>query len=265
MEKDYQTLEYEKRGEIGILTLNRPKVVNAIDREMLDELNEFWQDRKEDFEARVIVLKGSGEKGFCSGLDLKAAANLEGGFCKDGVTPEAIYNSQNRFSRIIRAMRECPQPIIAAVHGHAMGAGLSYALASDIRIASPDAVFCAQYINIGTGGADMGSSYFLWRIVGWGRAAEICMTGRRVGAEEALRIGLVNNIYPKEELFKEAVGTAEVMVGKSKMGLRLTKDALNAGLNTCSLEDANRMEDRNQAFFIVSGLMDTKVSDKKSD
>ena len=249
---DYETLIYEIEGEAGILTYNRPRVVNAINKQMMDELTDFWLARQRDFDTRVLIVRGSGEKGFCSGLDMKAAATE---FHEGVPTAESIFNGQNQFSGVIRLMRTCPQPIIAAIHGPAMGAGLSFALASDVRLASPDAMFCAQYINIGTGGADMGSSFFLPKIVGWGRAAEMCLTGVRVMADEAWRIGLVNHIHPLEELLPAARAMAEVMVGKNRLGLRLTKDAFNAALNGSSLEDANRMEDRNQAFFISSGLM----------
>jgi len=113
---------------------------------------------------------------------------------------------------------------------------------------------CAQYINIGTGGADLSSSFFLPKIVGWGRAAEMCMTGVRVPADEAHRIGLVNQVHPREELLNTAKGMAAVMCSKNKFGLRLTKDAFNAALNGRSLEDANRMEDRNQALIITNGI-----------
>ena len=135
-------------------------------------------------------------------------------------------------------------------------AALAFALAADVRLASRDAVFCAQYINIGLGGADVGSSYFLWRIVGWGHAAEMCMTGDRVAAEEAYRIGLVNHLYEREELFDAALSLAQKMTSKSPMGLRLTKDAMNAGLNLSSLEDAIKIEDRNQAFLMGGMLID---------
>ncbi len=255
----YETLLYETEGEVGTLTYNRPEIVNAINGRMLDELNDFWQERQQDFDTRVIIIRGAGEKGFCSGLDLKDAANMMG----EDLTHENVYNSQNRFSNIIRLMRSCPQPVIAAVHGPAMGAGLSFALAADIRLAADDAFFCAQYINIGTGGADMGSSYFLWRIVGWGRAAEMCMTGDRVHADEAYRIGLANHVYARDELISAARAMAQNLASKTRLGLRLTKDALNAGLNLSSLEDANKMEDRNQAFMIASGLMEAKKLDKK--
>lgn len=248
-----KTFLYDVDGQIGILTFNRPEVVNAVNSAMLDELTQFWEERQKDFMVRVIIIKGAGEKGFCSGVDLKELTNTEGAFSKEGVGPEGIYNSQTRFSSLVRLMRSCPQPIIAAVHGAAMGGGLSFALAADVRLASDDAFFCAQYINIGLGGADVGSSYFLWRIVGAGRAAEMCLTGRRVYADEAYRIGLANHVHPRDQLMSAAMDLAQGMVSKTKLGLRLTKDALNAGLNLSSLEDAIKVEDRNQAFLLLSG------------
>ena len=173
---EYNAIQYEVEGDIGILTYNRPKTINAIDSGMIKELMHFWREREDDLSIKVIVTRGAGEKGFCSGMDLKEFST------RDNVTrtPDLFYHGQSHFSRIYRLMRSCPQPIITAVHGPAFGGGLSFALASDIRIASEDAVFCAQYINIGVGGADMGSSYFLWRLVGSGKAAEMCLTGNRV-------------------------------------------------------------------------------------
>lgn len=248
----YETLLYEVEGEVGALTFNRPNIVNAINKRMLDELFDFWRERQRDYATRVIIVKGAGEKGFCSGLDMKAAATEF--VSEGGPTGASIFEGQNQFSGIIRFMRSCPQPIIAAVHGPAMGAGLSFALAADVRLASEDAFFCAQYINIGTGGADMGSSFFLPKIVGWGRAAEMCMTGERVPADEAYRIGLVNHVHPRDDLLPAAKAMAANMCSKNNLGLRLTKDAFNAALNGSSLEDANRMEDRNQALIIANAI-----------
>lgn len=246
-------LDYEVQGEIGILTLNRPRVVNAVNSQMLEELYRFWLERQEDVQVRVIILRGAGEKGFCSGVDVKEAAHAVGSLATEQSIAEYAYNAQKRWSSVIRLMRTCPQPIIAAVHGAAMGGGLAFASAADVRLASEDAMFCAQYINIGLGGADVGSSYFLWRIVGWGRAAEMCLTGAQVFAQEACRIGLVNHLTSREGLMPAALEMARAMVSKTRLGLRLTKDALNAGLNLGSLEDAVKVEDRNQAFLILSG------------
>ena len=121
-------------------------------------------------------------------------------------------------------------------------------------IHSPNSVFCARYITLGTGGADLSSSFFLPRLVGWGRAAEMCMTGSRVTAEEAYRTGLVNHVHARDDLLPAAKGVAALMCSKNRFGLRLTKDALNAALNGSSLEDANRMEDRNQALIIANAM-----------
>ena len=247
---EYETLKFEIAGEIGLLTLNRPERLNAVNTTMLEELNSFWREVASMPECRVIVMTGAGDRGFCSGLDLKEAADLEGGFVAGGVTGEKIWQGQIRFSGLVELMRICPQPVIAAVNGAAMGAGLSFAMAADVRLASPAAKFCASYINIGLGGADMGSSYLLWRIVGWGRAAEMLLTGRVVEAEEAYRIGLANHIYPQEELLDKAREMAVMMVGKSPIGLRTTKDALNVGLNSGNLRDSLRLEDRNQVLLM---------------
>jgi enoyl-CoA hydratase/carnithine racemase len=248
----YETLFYETEGEVGILTYNRPKTVNAVNKKMLEELYDFWIARQRDFATRVIIVTGAGEKGFCSGLDMKAVATE---FAPEsGPTGASTWEGQIHFSVIMRLMRSCPQPVVAAVHGPAMGAGLSFALASDIRLASEDAFFCAQYINIGTGGADLSSSFFLPKIVGWGKAAEMCLTGVRVPAVEAYRIGLANHVHTREDLLPAANAMAAVMCSKNDLGLRLTKDAFNAALNGSSLEDANRMEDRNQALIIANAI-----------
>lgn len=257
---DYRTLDFEREGELGVLVLNRPDRLNAVDSVMLEELGAFWREVHAREDCRVIVVTGAGDRGFCSGLDLKEAADPQGGFLRGGISGQNMWKGQRRFSGLIELMRTCPQPIIAAVNGAAMGAGLSFALAADVRLASPKAKFCASYINIGLGGADMGSSYLLWRIVGWGRAAELLLTGRVIDAGEAYRIGLVNEVCGEEDLMTRAREIAGMMLEKSPLGLRLTKDALNAALNALSLTDALRMEDRNQVLlmenmYIAGGMI----------
>lgn len=245
---DYSTLLYETRGDIGILTYNRPNVANAINSVMVQELIDFWQQRMADQKTRVIITTGAGEKRFCSGVDVKEVGQQQ----KDQRTTDDFFFGQSRFSFLYRLMRSAPQPIIAAVNGPAMGGGLSLALASDIRLASENAMFCAQSINIGLSGADMGSSYFLWRLVGWGKAIEMALTGSRVDVEEAYRIGLVNHIYPSETLLEKAMEMAEIMSSKAQSALYLTKEAFDSALNGISLEDAIKMENRNQILLIGS-------------
>lgn len=252
---EFDTLRFELEGELGVLTLNRPERANAVNSAMLDKLNRFWREMQHLEDCRVLIITGEGEKGFCSGLDLKEAADLGGGFLGGGAAGQNLWKGQRRFSGLIELMRSCPQPVIAAVNGAAMGVGFSFAMAADVRLAVPGARFCASYINIGLGGADVGSSYLLWRIVGWGRAADLLLTGRVVGAEEAYRMGLVNELCPRGELMPRAREIAHLMLEKSPLALRLTKDALNAALNALSLADALRLEDRNQVLLMENMLI----------
>ncbi len=249
---EYETLLYEVEGAVGTLTLNRPKSVNAVNRQMMEELIDFWGQRHSDFDTSVIILTGAGEKGFCAGFDMKDATE---GYSEEGMTPENIYRKQARFSTILKLMRTCPQPIIAAVHGYAMGAGMSFAMASDIRLGSRDAVFCAAYINIGVGGADLASSYLLWRLVGFGKAAEMCYTGDRIPAEEAYRIGLIDHLYERDELQAQAGALSQNLAYKSPFALHLTKEVLNAGLNASGMDEALMMENRNQSYMLTMQLM----------
>lgn len=241
--KDYNTLIYETRGPTGLLTLNRPETLNAVNGEMHAELEDFLQDRLNDNDVRVLIISGAGEKGFCSGLDIQEALPQAVTYDHQG-----FYRSQSRYSRLWLMMRQIPQPVIAAVHGAAAGIGFSMALASDVRIISEDARFAASYINIGFGGADMGSSYFLPRLIGAGRAYEFLLTGDFMDAETALNLGLVSRVVSREKLHETALGMAEKMAAKNPLGLRLTKEAININLDAAGLEAALRMEDRNQAL-----------------
>jgi len=243
---EYKTIIYETKGPVGILTLNRPECLNAANAAMSRELKKFLLERLDDLETRVLILTGAG-RGFCAGLDMKEAyANVPPG----GYHPKLAYERQRYFSDIILLMRQIPQPIIAAVNGPAAGAGFSFALASDIRYAAAEAKFSAAYINIGVGGADLGSSWFFPRAVGTANAARYLMTGDLFSAEEALRIGMVQAVFSKDNLMEEAMKLAQVMAGKSPLGLRLTKEALDRNIGGATLEDAIRLEDRNQAMCI---------------
>jgi enoyl-CoA hydratase len=192
----YETLTYAVEGPIGVLTLNRPKCLNAMNSVMLNEVREFFGERFRDHDTRVIVLTGAG-RGFNPGLDIHdpAITTPAGGF-----TPKYTYELQKLFSDFILFMRRCPQPIIGAINGAAAGAGFSMAMACDVRLAAPEAKFSAAYINIGAGGADMGSSWLFPRAVGDGNAARYLLTGDLFGAEEAYRIGFVQAIVERERL-----------------------------------------------------------------
>src|SRR5262249_49470702 len=227
----YTAIAVERRGDADWVTLNRPERLNALDQAMVDDLLEYFGSAGEDPACRVIVLRGAG-RAFCAGVDIKetAIARIE----------DAVVGlmEQRRFSDIIRRMRRCPQPVIA--------------LAADVRIAGESARMNAAFIRIGFSGSDMGSSYFLPRLVGVSIASELLLTGRFVGAERALEIGLVSEVVRDARL--EAAGRALVddMLATSPLGLRLTKEALGANVNA-SLDEAIALEDRNQILCAMSG------------
>jgi enoyl-CoA hydratase/carnithine racemase len=256
---EYETILYEcTELGIGVLSLNRPRRYNMVNYRMMEELEQFWRDRKEDLATHVLVLKGTGEKGFCAGLDMREVMKLV-----EDMETDRFYRFQVRLGRLLLSMRQAPQPIICAVHGAAVGLGFSFALASDVRMITPDTRFSAAYINIGLGGADMGCSYFLPRLIGGGRAYEYMLTGDFMGAEDALSLGLVSRVVERPQLIGTALEMARVMNAKNPMGLRLTKEAINTNLDAGGLEQALHLEDRNQSLLVARGWLGKSAKTSK--
>lgn len=252
----FETLEYEVGEDgIGILSLNRPRKFNAVNLQMMKELETFWSDRLQDPYPHVIVLKGNGKRGFCAGLDMKEMMKTV-----PVMDADQFYRFQTRLARLNLAMRRAPQPIIAAIHGAAVGLGFSFALASDLRLITPDVRFAAAYINIGLGGADMACSYFLPRLMGAGRAYEFMLTGNVMSADDAMRLGLVSRLVEQDMLMNTALELARTMVSKNPMGLWLTKEAINMNIDAGGLEQALNMENRNQTLLALRGMMSEKKS-----
>jgi enoyl-CoA hydratase/carnithine racemase len=248
---DYETIEYrELEPGIGEIALNRPRRYNAVNFQMMEELEHFWGQRQHDLGTHVLILSGNGEKGFCAGLDMREAIKRY-----SDMDPDHVYAFQTRLARMIVAMRRVPQPIVCAVHGPAVGLGFSFALASDIRVVSPDARFSAAYINIGLGGADMACSYFLPRMIGAGRAYEIMLTGDFLPAREAMQLGMISRLVARSELTPTALELAQTLNSKNPMGLRLTKEAINMSLDAGGLEQVISLEDRNQAILVGRGML----------
>jgi enoyl-CoA hydratase/carnithine racemase len=165
------------------------------------------------------------------------------------MTPVKAYQAQARMSRLFLAMRQIPQPVISCIHGAAAGIGFSLAMASDIRILAKNARFCAAYINIGLGGADMASSYFLPRLIGSGRANEFLLTGNWMDSNTAMELGFASRVVEKEEMVNTAMSLAKTMTEKNPLGIRMTKEAINCNLDCAGLEAALQMEDRNQMMI----------------
>jgi enoyl-CoA hydratase/carnithine racemase len=160
-----------------------------------------------------------------------------------------VFTFQEDIAEIVIKMRRCPQPIIAAVNGPATGGGLSFAIASDMRIGVEQARFACSYINLGLSGCDVGSSYFLPKIVGAAHAADMIYSGRLVEAAEAREIGLLNRIVTSDQLIDACREAAELWMRRSSpLGLRLSKEVLNETVTGISMENALKLENRNQVL-----------------
>ena len=237
---NHEVLKIEEQDGVIWATMNRPERLNALSRDLVEALREFFTGLYWRHDVRVVVLRGAGAN-FCAGLDLKEP---RGSNAPRDVSSGLV--SQRQISEIVIAMRRCPQPIIALVNGAASGGGFALALASDIRIATPTMRMNAAFIRIGLSACDIGVSYFLPRMVGSSVAAEYMLTGRFIDAERAYGLGLVSRIVAPERLDDEAKSFLADMLTTTPLGLRLTKEALNVAIDANGLEAVIAMEDRNQ-------------------
>ncbi len=228
---------------VRVLTLDRPDSLNAMTAELCSALHAELDRIAADRSCRAVVLTGAG-RAFCVGLDLGGYGDAPGNDGKDASRDR--LNNQEHMSRLILKLRETPQPVIAAVNGPAAGFGLALTLGCDIRYAAPEAVFRAIFINIGVSNCDMGVSWLLPRLIGASRSHELMLTGRRVGAEEAERIGLTAGTEPAETLLDRAVQAAEQIAAWAPWGIRLTKQGMWSALEVPSERAAIEYEDRQQ-------------------
>lgn len=243
----YSTIEVRQDGPVSWVTLNRPEALNALTTQMVSDLRDYFDRLASDATTRVVVLRGAG-RAFCAGLDLKEAA---AGAVSGSVAE--ILRRQRGISELAIRMRRIPQPIIACVHGPACGGGFALALAADVRIAGGSARMNAAFIRIGLSGCEIGVSYFLPRIVGVSVASELLLTGRFIHAARALATGLVSEVVADTAMEEAARRLAGDMIMTSPLGLRLTKECLNASLDAGSLEHVIAMEDRNQVLCTQTG------------
>ncbi|HXW83155.1 MAG TPA: enoyl-CoA hydratase/isomerase family protein [Candidatus Binataceae bacterium] len=246
----YETLEIRREGALTWLTLNRPHNLNALSRQMVEELGDFLRGLGSDHTTRVVILRGAG-RAFCAGLDLKERTR---GDSASGVTD--VVENQRRFSDLVVAIRRLPQPFIAAVRGPAAGGGFALSLACDVRIAGESARFNAAFIRIGLSACDMGTSYHLPRLVGMSVAAELLLTGRFINAERALRTGLVSELVPDDQVDATAGRLAQEMLETSPLGLRMTKECIWSAVDAGGLEQALALEDRNQVICARAGYLE---------
>ncbi|WP_319445898.1 MULTISPECIES: enoyl-CoA hydratase/isomerase family protein [unclassified Mycobacterium] len=238
------------RPDVTLVTLNRPEKLNALNHELVEDLHHTLDDLDRDDECRVVVLTGAG-RGFCSGLDLTAPSPIDASTLG---MPRAGMRWQERIADLTTKLIRLRQPVISAVNGPAYGGGFALALASDIRIAAPEARFCTQFIKLGLGGCDIGVSYTLPRVVGSGQAFDLILTARTVKADEALRIGLVSRLSTGS-VVEDALAIADTLCGYGQFGVESTKQVLWANLEASGIEAALHVENRSQILASTSGEM----------
>lgn len=212
---NYETITIEKRGLVAILTINRPDKLNALNMKVHEEGVEALDALKTDDSVRVVVLTGSGEKAFIAGADISEFVEATPVSQRDLFHERTLFNTIDSF----------PKPVIAMINGFCLGGGNELALACDIRIGSEKARFSQPEINLGImpGG---GGTQRLARLIGEGRAMELCLLGDMIDAETAYKFGLLNHVFPIDQLEEETMKIAEMIAEKAPIALQLTKEAV---------------------------------------
>jgi len=227
----YENLLYDKRDKIGFITFNRPKVLNALNRKTMDELNEILIAARDEEDVRVLILTGAGEKSFVAGADIAELA------VQNPVTGKEIaaYGQS-----VFRRLEFLGKPSIAAINGFALGGGCELALACTIRLASVVAKLGQPEVKLGiiTG---YGGSQRLLRLCGKGMAHELCLTGEMISAEAALRIGLVNHVYEPADLLPAAEALAKKIIANAPLSVKYTMEAIERG-SEMPLEEGQYLE-----------------------
>jgi enoyl-CoA hydratase len=210
---------WEKREGVGIITINREDVRNALKAEIREEISAALQVAEDDPEVRVIIITGAGEKVFSAGGDIKAMAE------------NTMWDILARKFDVSAQIHNCPKPVIAAINGLALGGGCELAMACDFRIGSENARLGQPEINLGIfpGG---GATQRLQRLVGVGRAKELIFTGDIIDAREAERIGLLNKVFPGKELMAKTLEIAKKICSKGPLALKMAKMSINMGMES---------------------------------
>lgn len=241
----HQNIIFEVEGNVGIIRFNRPKALNAINTDMVKEIDEALIGVKGDPNIKVLILTGVGDKAFMAGADISQLIKLD---------PLQLRRFSRDLHNVEFRLEELPMPVIACVNGFALGGGTEIAMASDFIYASENAKFGQPEINLGLiPGA--GGTQRLPRLVGKGTAKELCLTGAIISAQEAKEIGLVNKVFPHEQLWEETMKTAGVLASKGRVSLMFVKRCINRGLDI-DLHDGCYME--SDAFGLCATSPDGK-------
>ena len=214
---DFQTLLYDVDADgVALVTLNRPDALNALNRELVGELGKAMRAAKSDPAVRGVVITGAGEKAFAAGADISEFAGME---------PLEAHRFSLRGQAIFNSIEQMPKPVVAAVNGFALGGGCELAMACHLRVAAETAQFGQPEVQLGLI-AGFGGTQRLPRIVGYGIATEMLLTGDRISAERAERVGLVNKVVPPGELLDAARGFVQTIASKAPVAVAMTLQAL---------------------------------------
>lgn len=224
----------EKNGKIAIVKFNRPEVLNAMDIDVWEGIPKVAAEIDKDWDIRCVVITSSIDKAFCAGLDLKSAGAVLGSSTKGTSAAKKVVLAQVELARLrkcLSAFYEIRVPVIAAVNGYCIGVGTEFILTCDIRVAGKNAIFSIEEVALGII-PDMGSTQRLGRIVGMGKAKQILLSGARINAEEAYRIGLVEELCEPAETLNKAMEIAEMICKRGPLAVQGTKRAINMSVET---------------------------------
>lgn len=231
---EYKNVTTEKKDYVLVVTINRPRALNAINKETVAELQKVFSFHWSDDSVRCVVITGSGDKSFVAGADIPELADLDVRAGND-LSARGLY--------LMKTIQNFPKPVIAAINGFALGGGCELAMACDIRLASEKAKLGQPEVNLGII-PGYGGTQRLPRLVGRGKAMQLILTGEMISAQEAHRIGLVDEVYPPDQLMDKAMEMANTIASKGPIAVELAKECIHRGLEVtltvgCDLEKAN--------------------------
>ncbi|MCL2529499.1 MAG: enoyl-CoA hydratase/isomerase family protein [Coriobacteriia bacterium] len=264
MSEEYTNIRVERpEPGIAVVSFARPESMNAWTNDLIDELIDFINTMKSDYETTVLIMRGDGEKGYCSGADFNDLFPVQ--VMSDTVKS---YDLQNKLCDMLVAIRKLPQVIINLAFGHTIGGGFFLAMAADIRIIADNVKFSVPLLKLGLGCADLGSSYYLMRQIGSGVAKDILFTGRPLMAEEAMRLGFASECVPFDQLDEAGLAKARLIAQSDPLAVRLSKEALNFAQDSQSFEETLAFENRNQQMiqaYSIAKMMRAKKAEQSSN